>query len=91
MSTCATPAYSWPTGGIAGFYNLTKKPLTLHNRWFSSHNNYTHLFNFTSEGDIAIPSGTLANIKQFFKYLMRFQDDWGLAVDVGMLTSFALE
>lgn len=62
------------------FQNKTKKPVTLHNRWFSSVNDYCDNFTFVFEGPQALPAGFVEESVALFDHMVRFQDQWNFAV-----------
>jgi hypothetical protein len=64
--------------GIEHFAQLTNKPMTLHNRWFSSHNNYMNDFPFAVEGVAAMPVGGVDTVRALFSHIMRFHELWNM-------------
>ncbi|EDQ92389.1 uncharacterized protein MONBRDRAFT_22026 [Monosiga brevicollis MX1] len=67
-------------GGIEAVQVGVRKPLTLHNRWWSSHNVYQEKFQFATQGLGAIPIGSVDEVAALFGYIMRNHSAWGLAV-----------
>lgn len=66
--------------GIEAVYNVTQKPMTMHNRWFSSHNDYMGDYLFAVQGDAALPVGSIEQVESLYSHLMRFRQKWGLKV-----------
>ena len=52
--------------------------MTLHNRWFSSHNSYMDDFPFAVQGDGAMPVGGVDTVRALFSHIMRFHDLWNM-------------
>lgn len=66
--------------GIESIYNVTGKPMTLHNRWFSFKNDYMDEFAFATQGVAALPVGSVDEIAALYAHLFRFSAAWGLRV-----------